>query len=739
MRTSLLLSVAAGALLALPVAALANEPTGDEPQAAQLPPVTVLATRTETRVDEAPATVTVFTAQQIEAMLATDIKDLIRFEPGVSVPTSPARFGAALGTAGRDGNSGFTIRGLGGDRVLIVVDGVRTPDSFTFGAQNVGRGGYADLDLMRSVEILRGPASALYGSDGVAGAVSFTTRDPDDLIRAGNTQGLRARVGYNSADEGLTYAGAWAGRSGPLSALVAWTHRDASETETQGKVGGVGSARTEANPQDITSDAWLGKLVWEIAPGHRLRAVYDLYESEMTADILSGRSASVAQLLAEDTTRRERIGLDWRFEDALGLERGQVAVYRQEATTLQFSAEDRTTLADRTRANHFNNEVFGVSADAVKTLTLGGAQHRLTFGGDWSETTQQGIRDGTVPPAGEVFPSSPFPKTDYTLAGAFVQDQISLKDGALQIIPALRWDRYELSTASDPLYTGPRADQSDDHLSPKLGVVLWANPSVALFANYAVGFKAPTPSQVNNGFANLAFGYISASNPDLRPETSRSYEIGVRTRELPLFDGALSAQIVAFQADYEDFISQQVVSGSFTPMDPAVYQYVNFTEVKVAGLEAKAELWWDNGFSARFAGAWAQGDSISAGVQTALPTIDPVKLVFGLGYDQPAGRFGGQAILTWSAAKDAFDTTGLSCFNPNPSAGCAVGDDFALVDVTAYWNITDQVTARVGVFNVFDETYSWWSDIRGVATSSTVRDAYTQPGRNIGVSLSLRL
>lgn len=310
MRTSLLLSVAAGALLALPVAALANEPTGDEPQAAQLPPVTVLATRTETRVDEAPATVTVFTAQQIEAMLATDIKDLIRFEPGVSVPTSPARFGAARGTAGRDGNAGFTIRGLGGDRVLMIVDGVRTPDGFTFGAQNVGRGGYADLDLMKSVEILRGPASALYGSDGVAGAVSFTTRDPDDLIRAGNTQGLRARVGYNSADEGLTYAGAWAGRSGPLSALVAWTHRDASETETQGKVGGVGSARTEANPQDITSDAWLGKLVWEIAPGHRLRAVYDLYESEMTADVLSGRSASVAQLLAEDTTRRERIGLD---------------------------------------------------------------------------------------------------------------------------------------------------------------------------------------------------------------------------------------------------------------------------------------------------------------------------------------------------------------------------------------------------------------------------------------------
>jgi len=739
MRTSLFLSVAVGALSALPGVVLAEAPEGGDDQAAELPPVTVIATRTETREDEAPATVTVFTARQIEEMLATDIKDLVRFEPGVSVPTAPARFGAALGSAGRDGNSGFTIRGLGGDRVLIVVDGVRTPDGFAFGAQNVGRGGYADLDLMKSVEILRGPVSALYGSDGVAGAVSFTTRDPEDLIRQGADTGLRARIGYNSADEGLTTSTAWAGRAGPISALIGWTHRDAHETQTQGAVGGVGSARTEANPQDIVSDAWLGKLVWAVAPGHSLRVVYDLYEAEMTADVLSGRSASVNRLLAEDTTRRERIGLDWRFKDVFGLESGRVSAYRQDAATLQFSAEDRTVLADRTRANSFDNEVYGVAADAVTTLTLGGVAHRLTFGGDWSETTQRGVRDGTVPPFGEVFPSSPFPKTDYVLAGAFVQDQISLLDGRLNVIPALRWDSYELSTASDPLYVGARADQSGDRVSPKLGLVWWTTPSVGLFANYAEGFKAPTPSQVNNGFSNLAFGYVSASNPNLRPETSRSYEIGVRFRDVPMFGGTFSGQAVAFQANYEDFISQQVVSGAFTPSNPAVYQYVNFTQVEVVGLEGKANLYWDNGVNARFAGAWAEGDSISAGVPTALSTIDPVKLVFGLGYDQPAGVWGGQAVVTWSAAKDSADTTGLGCFNANPALGCAVGQDFALLDLTAYWNVTDQVTARVGVFNVFDETYSWWSDIRGVTATSAVRDAYTQPGRNVGLTLSLRL
>ena len=77
---------------------------------------------------------------------------------------------------------------------------------------------------------------------------------------------------------------------------------------------------------------------------------------------------------------------------------------------------------------------------------------------------------------------------------------------------------------------------------------------------------------------------------------------------------------------------------------------------------------------------------------------------------------------------------------PQLKTGDAQNDsgNFALLDLTAYWNVNDRVTARIGVFNVFDETYSWWSDVRGVAADSAVIDAYTQPGRNVGLSLALR-
>jgi len=210
----------ASACLAAPAPAMAQD--GD-PLVTLNPmnAITVTATRRPTTIGEVPATVSVISARQIADQMAADIKDLIRFEPGVSVHRAPARFGAASGTTGRDGNAGFNIRGLEGNRVLMQVDGVRVPDGFEFGAQAAGRGDYVDLGLVKSVEILRGPASALYGSDGLAGAVSFITSDPEDFLKGGRKIAGLARVAYDSADNKATETGILAGQSGAWSAPAA--------------------------------------------------------------------------------------------------------------------------------------------------------------------------------------------------------------------------------------------------------------------------------------------------------------------------------------------------------------------------------------------------------------------------------------------------------------------------------------------------------------------------------------
>ncbi|PZT98331.1 MAG: TonB-dependent hemoglobin/transferrin/lactoferrin family receptor [Brevundimonas sp.] len=740
MRTLLLLSTAAAAvgsaLLVQPARAEAPAAAAAPAVATDVDPVVVIGTRSKRLASNIPGTVSVIDAEQIETMLATDIKDLIRFEPGVSVPTSPSRFSLALSGAGRDGDSGFTIRGMGGDRVLIVNDGVRLPAGFSFGAQAVGRGGYNDLDLIKSVEILRGPASALYGSDGVAGAVAFTTKDPSDFLIGDQTFGARGRVAYNSADEGWTEGVAFAGRSGALSGLLAYTRRDYQETENKGSVGGVGATRTQPNPQDFTSNAYLGKLVWDIAPNHALRLTYDHLDSEMDGDALSSRSATVLAVTAHDETQRDRVSGEWRFSDFAGLNDGSVSLYWQDATTRQYTFEDRTPAVDRARDVTFDNAVYGLAAQGSRVFGEGAAvQHRVTFGGDWSMTTQEGVRDGTTPPVGETFPVRAFPKTEFQLAGLFVQDEIELLDGALSIIPAVRYDWYDLSPKVDAQFPAPASGQSDDHISPKLGVVYWTGAHLGVFANYALGFRAPSPMQVNNFFENPVYGYRSIPNPNLSPETSESLEAGFRLRDIDMAGGKMRLNTTAFATHYDDFIDQVVVSGTGVPgVDPLVYQYVNLTEVDIRGLEARADIYWDNGFSLIGSAAYAEGEQTTEGRRTELASVDPVKVVAGLNYAAPSGVWGGSATVTWSGKKDDATYGGLGC-----GSACYLGDSFTLLDLTAYWNVTERATLRAGAFNVFDETYGWWSDVRGLGATSTVKDAYTQPGRNFGVSLTLRL
>ena len=181
---------------------------------------------------------------------------------------------------------------------------------------------------------------------------------------------------------------------------------------------------------------------------------------------------------------------------------------------------------------------------------------------------------------------------------------------------------------------------------------------------------------------------------------------------------------------------------------PAVYQFINLDRVRVHGAEARFEGRASSGLFATLALSYAKGNQIDPdGVRTPLSTIDPVKLVAGVGYRELAGRFGGQIIMTHAGRKEASRAAGVcssECFRP---------DAFTILDATAFVRIGGGLTLRGGIFNILDKKYSWWSDVRGLAlvplstpdpalpgllVPPASADAYTQPGRNASVSLSYR-
>jgi hemoglobin/transferrin/lactoferrin receptor protein len=730
LKTASLLPVLA---LALPASAADTDAEADA--ADQRSTITVTATRAPVSMLEAPATVSVITADDMANNLVSDIRDLVRFEPGVSVRRSPARFGAASGSTGRDGNAGFNIRGLDGNRVLTLVDGIRVPDGFDFGAQAAGRGDYVDLSLIKRVEILRGPASALYGSDGLAGVVSFVTADPQDFLRNDASIAGMARGSYDSADDSWTGTGVIAGKTGALSAMIAYTHRQGHELKNMGENDAPNSTRTKPNPQDSRSDSVLAKVVYEVGGGHLLRATYEHLDDKVDTDVLSGRApvptaaTAVIGLTAKDKIKRDRASLDWRYSGDGTVESAQLTGYWQQADNSQSAFEDRLTAADRSRINTFDNRVFGLAGDAIFRLQTGSINHRLSVGGDASFTKQEGLRDGTVPTAPDVFPSRAFPVTNYTLVGGFIGDEIRLGEGdtGLILFPALRFDHYKLDPENDPLlpdFAGSAS--SGSRLSPKLGLTWRVSEGFSVVGSYAQGFKPPAPGQVNQFFQNPTSpfaAYKSIPNPDLKPETSESFEGGIRVAS-----GPVNGMVTMFTGRYRNFISQEQIGGTGTVANPLIFQFVNLASAKIWGAEAKFSVVPVDGFTLDGAMAWAKGTTERDGVEAPLESINPLKFVLGAGWDDSQRRFGARAIATFASGKEASRTSFM------PTAG------YTVIDLTAYANIGEHFTVRAGLFNLLDATYIEWSDMRlanGTANAA-VRGAWTQPGRNFSVSLTAR-
>ena len=184
------------------------------------------------------------------------------------------------------------------------------------------------------------------------------------------------------------------------------------------------------------------------------------------------------------------------------------------------------------------------------------------------------------------------------------------------------------------------------------------------------------------------------------------------------------------------------MGGTFTPADPALYQFVNLDRAKVKGAEARFEGRARNGLTGQIALSYAEGEQIAVNdSRRPLATVDPLKLVMGIGWREPDhGRFGGQVIMTHSARKAARDTTGLcgtECFRPAA---------FTILDATLFARVTDALTLRAGIFNLTNATYAWWSDVRGLGVPRPLPAgaadvppiAFTQPGRNASASLTLR-
>ena len=539
-----------------------SAPPADDPLTF-LDSVTVSATLRPAPVRETPGTVSVIDSQTIEERLVRDFADLVKYEPGVYIENNVTRLGL----------NGFNIRGIGGNRVMTQVDGVQTSEQFDFGPFNVHQVGL-DVDALKTVEIVRSANSALYGSDALGGVVSLFTKDPADYLD-GRGVHLGAKSTWDGRSDAISGNLALAAGTEKLQGSVFASVHRGNEIRNKGSVETADDTRTVPNPQDIEGTQLLAKLVFTPAPGNMLRTTAEVYDTRVETEWFSDRGLLdfgrfqyvTADSDALDTQDRSRVSVDHTLVDR-GLDQLSWRVYGQFNDTSQIIDRERMTFGFgppfpslRHGTMDFEQVGYGTSLQGQQwlgdpergVLITVGASYRSDYFDilrDRSET--HGITREPVPTS-LIFPTEYFPESTVTEAGAYLQAELQF--GRLSFVPGVRYDHFALdANQNDPIFIASlnpeAADFSDGAVSPKLGVAASLTDTLTVHAQYSGGFRAPPYSAINTGFTNPRGGYTTLPNPELRAETSRNVEVGVRAA----FDRT-SLGLTVFSNRYDDFIA----------------------------------------------------------------------------------------------------------------------------------------------------------------------------------------
>jgi len=729
--------------------------------------VTISATRNEQDVNSVPSTVTVHTREELDRDNVNTIKDLVRYEPGVSVG----------GAGTRGGISGYNIRGIDGNRVLTQIDGVEVPNGFFNGPYAKTQRNYVDPEIIKRVEILRGPASVLYGSNAIGGAVSYFTLDPDDIIKPGQDVGARLKTGYSSADESWLKSATVAGRADQFDGLLHYSQRDGHETESYGGNNSTGLTRTAANPEDVRATNVLAKVGWNYQDDARLGLVYEKYKDDRDTDQKSayggpfnaGAPTLPANLLpggmyqwrtGNDTITRERFGLEHSFAtSSLLADNVKWSLNHQIAKTDQSTDEfyfPITRQVLRTRDTVYEEKQWVFDAQLDKGFSIADTEHLLTYGTTIKQQKVTGSRSGSgtclavgrgctaigaISTADVLKKSSDFPDPTINTYSVYAQDQISWNNWTF--LPGLRYDYTELKPDITQEFLNTvaadgRGTVSDDNktwhkVSPKFGLTYAFNDNYTWYGQYAEGFRTPTAKALYGRFENTATGYRVEPNPDLEPEKSQSYETGLRGNfEQGSFD------VAVFYNKYRDFINEDAVTPGY---DEPTFQSANIKHATIKGAEIKGRLNLDafgapQGLYTQGSVAYAYGRNNDNG--EPLNSVNPLTGVFGLGYDRD--NYGG--LLSWTLVKrkDRVDDSNFK--SPDGVSSQFKTPGFGVLDMSAYYKVSDDVTFSGGVYNLTDKKYWLWDDVRGydsVGEASVTQpanlDRLTQPGRNFAVNL----
>ena len=641
----------------------------------ELDEVLVKASRDNSTESETKRSVAVITRQQLDEQQPDSVAQALKYQPNIEVGGGP-----------RSSNQQPVVRGLSGNQVLQLVDGAR--QNFNSGH----RGAYQiDPELLEQIDVIKGPASSLWGSGAIGGVVSQTTRDARDLLEPEQGFGAYVKQDHATVSDQNKTSGAIYGRLGEqVDLLINGYYSDQNNIR-------LGNGQSLSDSSERTSGGMI-KVGWQLDEDQRLTLSQRRHEIDGTVPGNPAKDSKGNPVVDRDSTS-DHTTLNYQLDpDSDWLDLDATLYYNR-------TNVDEYRVKQNERDNiKYRSEGFSV----VNRSQL--ANIDWVYGADGFRDKSQGTREGS---------NRPTPADGRTqVVGSFVKADLPLAE-SWTLTPGLRYDHFK--TEAKNLEDSKR---SEHEWSKSLALSWQANDWLEVVARYDEAFRAPTSEELYT--TGTHFGpntFVPA--PDLKPEKAKNKELIARMsfEDLLANNDRLKVNASLFKNDITDYIAQ--ITYNYIPIPGSKNQlplnttYVNVGKAEIKGGELAASYRVQDLDVGLSYGRMISKDKSNGNPLEGVPAD---KWVAQAGYwlldDQL--RLGAQATYTSSLQFIGEDQRGTSD---------AVYEHYTLLDLEARWfgrGAVDGLEVGLAVDNLTDRYY---------------RRAFSElydPGRNVKLAALYR-
>ena len=464
--------------------------------------VVVTATRTEADVKMVPNTVEVITADDIEKLGATDVYSALRLADNVQIMNTSTGFGHRI-----------SMRGMSSDSTLILINGQRTAIEDTETTQNLLALDRINVHNIERIEIIRGAASAQYGSDALAGVINIITKKSTGKpsVTVGATTGTTNMSNYYHID---------LGRQGKFSSTFDMNFsKDRQWTEHE--VSGLPVKNLQGPKQSYNFSG-----TYELGENKNLNLDSGYYKDKLSGDWSHkeynlGAWGGIVRL-QDAKLETERRDASLSLTGKTKKDDYMVRTFYSKLDKFRFLPY--TALAkEYGETNKYS--IWGIEAKNSHKVN---GDHTLTYGTEYDRYDVDGVNFGKDGDNGK----------NLNTYAAYIQDEWLLGD-KWEIIPAVRYDHHS---------------EFGSKTTPHIGVTYLANDHNRFKANWGEGYKAPSVSELYMDYTHM--GVLTLGNPNLRPEESKNWDLSYEGEW-----GKTFGKITYFHNDIDNMISTRTVGG----------------------------------------------------------------------------------------------------------------------------------------------------------------------------------